>query len=97
MHQVHGHAVNIGAQVGEPVQACLEDQRVEGPPVADQLGEPGPGHTAFPRPAGARGQPGGAQPQRQVPEGLDVQRSPERHGTRVRRGHTEIMAYPGPA
>ena len=76
--------------------AGLEDQRVESPPVGDQFGEPAPGHAAHPGAGGARGKPGGAQPQGQVPEGLDVQRGPERLGTGGRRGHTEIMTYPSP-
>ena len=98
LNQVDGHAADVGAQVGEPVQPGLEDQRVEGAPVGDQRGEPVPGHAAFPGTVGARGQPGGAQSQGQVPEGLDIQRRTERLGTGARRGHTEIMTYrPGPA
>ena len=98
VHQVHGDPVDLGPQVGEPVQPGLQGQRVEGPPVLDQPGQPVPGHAALPgtvaraRPGPA--QPGGAQPQGQIPRCLDVQRRPERFGAGMRRAHAEIMSHP---
>jgi len=87
---MHGHPVDLNAQVSELVETSLQDERVEGMPVGDQFAEPVRGRPACPGADGARRQPSCAQPSAKVLKGLAVEDRPEWLSTEWG-GHAEIM------
>ena len=91
VHQVDPLAVHGDFPVGQPVQPGLECGHIEGPPVVQQRGQPGPGHAAGPAFTVRRGQPRPEQPLPQVVERLAGQGDPDVPGSE-RIGHAVSMA-----